>query len=251
MNENKFTGRADIYAKYRPTYPDSYIEYLYSKAGFQKSSIIADVGSGTGIFSKLLLMKGSFVYGVEPNEDMRKVAAQELAGYKNFVSVPQSAESTGLNDRSVDFVTVAQAFHWFDRQKFKAECKRILKENGLVSLAWNCRDMTSEFVIKCDELNRTYCPSYKGFSGGMKSESPEEYAEFFEDGICDYQVFQNDLMFDLNGFIGRSLSASYAPQAGAENYESYVSGLILLFDRYSNSGCLRMPNLTRAYTGGV
>jgi SAM-dependent methyltransferase len=251
MNESKFTGRASIYAKYRPTYPDAFIEYLYTKIGFQKSSIIADVGSGTGIFSKLLLTKGSFVFGIEPNEDMRKVAVQELVGYKNFASVPQSAESTGLNDRSVDFITVAQAFHWFDRQKFKVECKRILKDNGKVVLVWNSRDMASEFVIACDELNRSYCSDYKGFSGGMKSESPEEYCDFFKDGICDYQVFRNDLVFDLDGFIGRSLSASYAPQAGAENYEPYVTGLKLLFDRYSSSGCLRMPNLTRAYIGGV
>ncbi len=251
MNEYKFTGKADIYAKYRPTYPDAFLDYLYSKVGFQKDSVLADIGSGTGILTKLLLGKGSFVYGVEPNEDMRKAAEQELAGYKNFASVPASAESTGLNDCSVDFITVAQAFHWFDLKEFKAECQRILKEDGKAVLVWNCRDMHSEFVQKCDELNRAYCKDYKGFSGGMKSESPQEYSDFFKGGMCDYKVFQNDLMFDLDGFIGRSMSASYAPKNGTENHEPYVTGLKRLFERYGDSGHLRMPNLTRAYIGGV
>ena len=251
MNENKFTGRAEIYLKHRPTYPDAFIEYLYSKVGFQEDSVIADIGCGTGILTKLLLGKGSFVYGVEPNADMRKAAEQELAQYKNFASVPQSAESTGLYDRSIDFVTAAQSFHWFDRQKFKAECQRIMKENGKAVLVWNSRDMSSAFVQKCDELNRAYCPDYKGFSGGMNHDSPEEFAGFFKDGMYDHMVFPNDLVFDLNGFIGRSLSASYAPKEGAETYEPYVSGLKQLFEKYSDSGSLRMPNRTRAYIGRV
>lgn len=251
MNENKFTGRADIYAKHRPSYPEAFIEYLYSKAGFNKDSVIADIGSGTGILTQLLLGKGSFVYGVEPNADMRKAAEQELAQYKNFASVNQSAESTGLKDRSVDFVTAAQAFHWFDRQKFKAECQRILKEKGKAVLVWNSRDMSNEFVQKCDELNRAYCPDYKGFSGGMNHDSSGAFADFFKDGLYDCVVFQNDLMFDLNGFIGRSLSASYAPKEGADHYEPYVSGLKQLFELYGDSGSLRMPNLTRTYIGCV
>jgi SAM-dependent methyltransferase len=250
-NENKFTGRAEIYAKHRPNYPDAFIEYLYSKAGFQKDSVIADIGSGTGILTKRLLIKGSYVYGVEPNDDMRRVAKLELAQYNNFSSVPKAAENTGLNDRSVDFVTVAQAFHWFDRQKFKVECQRILKANGKVVIVFNCRDMSSQLVQECDELNRIFCPDYKGFSGGVKSVRPEEYADFFKDGVCDYKVFQNNLVFDLNGFIGRSISASYAPQAGAPNYETYVYGLKHLFERYSEAGILRMPNKTHAYIGKV
>lgn len=251
MNEDRFTGRADIYAKYRPTYPDSFIEYLYSQAGFQEGSIIADIGSGTGILTKLLLGKGSNVYGVEPNADMRKTAGQELAQYKNYVCVPASAESTGLNDRSIDFVTAAQAFHWFDRQKFKAECQRILKENGKAVLVWNSRDMASELVQRCDELNRAYCPDYKGFSGGADHVSPGAFSDFFKDGVYECVVFQNDLMFDLDGFIGRSLSASYAPQEGAADHKPYVTGLKQLFEKHADSGILRMPNLTRAYIGCV
>jgi 16S rRNA A1518/A1519 N6-dimethyltransferase RsmA/KsgA/DIM1 with predicted DNA glycosylase/AP lyase activity len=99
MNEEKFTGKADIYAKYRPTYPDSLMDYLYSQVGFQKSSVIADIGSGTGKFSQLLLQRGSLVYGVEPNEDMRRTAEKELSQYPDFISVDAPAESTGYAAR--------------------------------------------------------------------------------------------------------------------------------------------------------
>lgn len=251
MNEDKFTGKANTYTKYRPSYPDDLIKYLYSQVGLKKDSVIADIGSGTGILTRLLLLQNSFVYGVEPNEDMRKTAEDRLSEYKNFISVNASAENTGLSDLSIDFITVAQAFHWFDRQKFRIECKRILKEKGKVILVWNSRDVLSELVIKNDEINRKYCPGYMGFSGGMENNGPEEYRDFFKDGIYEYKVFNNDLIFDEDGFIGRNMSASYSPHHGTENYAPYISALKQLFERYSVSGYLRMPNLTRAYVGGV
>ena len=251
MNEEKFTGKADIYAKYRPTYPDSLMDYLYSQVGFQKSSVIADIGSGTGKFSQLLLQRGSLVYGVEPNEDMRRTAEKELSQYPDFISVDAPAESTGLEDSGIDFVTVAQAVHWFDRQRFRAVCKRILKEKGKVVLLWNMRDETSGLVRENEEIDRIYCPDFKGFSVGMGGESPEKYGDFFKDGICEYNVFPNDLVFDEEGFIGRNLSASYSPKVGEEKYQPYLSALKRLFAKYSNSGYLSMPNFTRTYVGEV
>ena len=151
----------------------------------------------------------------------------------------------------IHFVTVAQAFHWFDRQRFRAECKRILKEKGKVVLLWNMRDETSGLVRENEEIDRIYCPDFKGFSVGMGGESPEKYGDFFKDGICEYNVFPNDLVFDEEGFIGRNLSASYSPKVGEEKYQPYLSALKRLFAKYSNSGYLSMPNFTRTYVGEV
>jgi len=86
-NEERFSNKADIYKKYRPSYPKELIDYLYSQVGFRQDSIIADIGSGTGILSCLLLERGSLVYCVEPNADMRKVAEKDLSGFKNFTSI--------------------------------------------------------------------------------------------------------------------------------------------------------------------
>jgi len=77
-NEERFSSKADIYKKFRPTYPKELIDYLYAQTGFTKDSKIADIGSGTGIFSRLLLEKGSYVWCVEPNNEMRKMNCRNL-----------------------------------------------------------------------------------------------------------------------------------------------------------------------------
>jgi len=148
MNEERFTDKAELYKKFRPSYPKELLDYLYTQIGFSKDCIIADIGSGTGIFSRLLIERGSFVYCVEPNEDMRQTAEKELSVYKKFASVNGSDKNTGLQDANVDFITVAQAIHWFDRQMFKSECQRILKPDGKVVLVWNERDYENEIVKK-------------------------------------------------------------------------------------------------------
>jgi SAM-dependent methyltransferase len=251
MNEDKFTGLADTYAKYRPSYPEAFLEYLYSQVGLSENSVIADIGSGTGIFTELLLRQNSFVYGVEPNADMSGVARQALSKYEKFTPVSSSAENTGLKASSIDFITAAQAFHWFDRQKFKIECRRLLKENGKVILVWNSRDSASALVMENDALNYSYCPNFKGFSLGTRGETPEGYSDFFTDGICDYKVFENGLIFDEDSFIGRNLSGSYAPKAGSGSYQPYISALRRLFYKHNSSGLMHMPNLTKSFIGAV
>src|SRR5918993_4084691 len=130
----RFSSRADAYAKYRPGYPAGVVEILKSECGLTADSVVADVGSGTGILTELLLKNGNRVFGIEPNEAMRLFSEEALKDYQQFESVNGSAEATALPDDSVDIVVAAQAFHWFDRQKTKREFRRILKQNGWVVL---------------------------------------------------------------------------------------------------------------------
>lgn len=131
-NTNKFNGLADVYAAGRPTYPNSFIDTLYSQYGFSEESVIADVASGTGKFARLLLDRGSYVYCVEPNDDMRAQAAKELSGYSDVRIVNGTDAQTSLADHSVDFVTVAQAFHWFDPAHFRKECVRRVRPSSFL-----------------------------------------------------------------------------------------------------------------------
>lgn len=112
----RFSDRADVYAKYRPAYPPACIDFLTKQFLLTENSVVADIGSGTGLLSGLLIKKGCTVIGVEPNNDMRAQAEKELSNDR-FVSVDGTAESTHINDSSVDLVTVAQAFHWMDAKK--------------------------------------------------------------------------------------------------------------------------------------
>ena len=250
MNIEKFSGKASIYEKFRPEYPKEFIEYLYSNVGFNQSSIIADIGSGTGILTGQLLEKGSRVYGVEPNRDMRSRAEFRLSGFDRFTSVDGTAENTKLEDRSADFITVAQAFHWFDISAFKKECQRILRPNGLAVLVWNSRLSDSAIVIDNAEVFRKYCPEFKGFSGGIE-ERTSDFSVFFKEGSYTTKQFNNDISYDLEGFIGRSLSASYSPKKGDVSYDMFIAAVTDIFERYSFNGKVIIPNITRAYIGKV
>lgn len=130
----RFSKHAEYYDKYRPGYPESLLAYFDSEVGFSPKSIVADIGSGTGILSAMFLKNGNMVFGVEPNEDMRRIAEANLGSYPNFRSVDGSAESTNLRESSVDFITAGQSFHWFDRPRARKEFRRILRNEGWVVL---------------------------------------------------------------------------------------------------------------------
>ena len=249
MNEEKFTGKAEIYAKYRPSYTDEFIDYLYRDMGFKGSSRIADIGAGTGIFTELLLKRGSIVCLVEPNHDMFCTAKSKLAKYADCCYSNATAEETKLKDNSVDFVTAAQAFHWFQRDAFKEECKRILKPDGKVLLVWNSRVESAPMVLDNNEINKKYCINYKGFSAGNSVVNSEEYNDFFK--TVEYKEFDNNLYFSCDGFVGRNLSSSYAPKPGAENYLPYIKALEELFSKYERHGKVMMQHITVSYVGEV
>ena len=247
---DKFTNKAEIYAKYRPSYPLEYIEYLISEAGLNENCIIADIGSGTGILSRQLLERGLTVIGVEPNDDMRTVAEQTMKTDSRFISVKATAENTTINDKSIDLITVAQAFHWFDMEQFRLECQRILKQDGRVALVWNSRDGSSDVNKESAEICQKYCPNFKGFSGGME-ETPIVFQQFFKDGKYEFKYFRNDLRFNLDGFLGRYLSASYSPKKTDKEYKPFITALSNLFEKYSKDGEIVIPNITRSYLGRV
>ncbi len=245
-----FTDKADIYAKYRPSYPNEYIDYLLSANELNGDGIVADIGSGTGIFSRQLLERGLHVIGVEPNDDMRQKAEQSLKIHLRFKSIKATAENTTLTGNSVDLVTVAQAFHWFDKNAFKIECQRILKQKGKVALVWNSRDLTNPMIKENAEICQKTCSNFKGFSGGIE-ETPAVLNSFFKDGKYEFKKYQTDLFFDYEGFLGRNLSASYAPKKDDEEYKNFVFLLSELFEKYSKNGKVVLQNITRSYLGNV
>ena len=246
-NTNKFTGKATVYSNARPGYAPAFTSYL-SDIGIVKNSCVADIGSGTGIFSKVLLEMGCRVYGVEPNDDMRRESKESLAQFETFYPVDASEENTTLDENSIDFITVAQAFHWFDVAKFKLECNRILKNSGKVILIWNSRVMDSPLVIENEQIFKRFCKDFKGFSGGI-GYMDESIKTFF--GNFEVHRFQNDLYFDKSKFIGRNLSASYSLKETHLEYNSYIMHLNNLFDKYATDEKLIVPNETIAYIGQI
>ncbi len=244
-----FSGLANKYVVGRPTYASEFVEDLYSHFGFSKQSVIADIGSGTGKFAVQLLGKGSIVYCVEPNDDMRSAAIRELGEFEKFHAVKGTDKETNIAENSVDFITTAQAFHWFDVMAFQKECKRILRQEGMVFLIWNIRDMSHEMNQKCFEIYSKYCPRFKGFGGGIRKDDVR-IKQFFEN---DYKCleYDNPIYYDKNAFISRSLSGSYSLQEGDADFEKYEEALSRLFEEYAKDGILYMANKTIVYVGKI
>lgn len=249
-NTGKFTRKVADYVKYRPTYPDLFFKYLFDEVGLSPDACVADVGAGTGILTEPLAERVKTIYAVEPNRNMR-IACMESCGRNcSFVALDGTAEDTGIPDQSVDFITVAQAFHWFNRNRTHQEFTRILKPEGLVILVWNSRVPESALVVENDALCRKYCPDFIGFSGGRES-SIDQFIHFYRDNLYETRSYGNDRTLTLEAFIGSSLSASYAPLPEYDGYDAFVADLEILFERYQKNGLLTVPMRTWSYTGRI
>lgn len=246
-NTTRFDGKGEIYAKARPRYAAELFDYIKNELRIPEMSVFADIGSGTGIFSEQLLNNGYRVYAIEPNADMRKKAEEKLSIYKNFTSVNGADSNTTMPNQSVDCITTAQAFHWFDADAFKKECRRILKPYGKVIIVYNTRDESAECNKALADHHRKYCPDFKGFSKGI---TDEKCRAFFDDN-CDVFRADNSQIYDRQGYINRILSSSYSLREGDERFTEYMADINRLFDAFSNDGSLIVPMHTVAYIGTI
>ena len=246
-NTSKFTGKSGVYAASRPGYAEELFDFLEEKRILTGGCTVADIGAGTGKFTKQLLDRGYTVYAVEPNEDMRRTADGLLGGTRGFVSVNGCDAATGLPDASADCVTAAQAFHWFDRDAFARECRRILKPGGYAVLVYNNRDTATDVIRENMDICRTYCPGFVSFSHGLDG---IELEGFFRNGYETVR-FENDLTYDCGTFIRRMLSASYGLRETDDGYDGFIAALTALFEKYEENGRLRIPNHTLAYFGKI
>lgn len=233
----RFSNRVADYVRYRPGYPPEVIELLKHAAGLGKRSTVADVGSGTGIFSKLLLETDAEVFAVEPNSEMGAAAEAMLGNNPRFQSICASAEVTNLPDHSVDLIVAAQAFHWFDRQRARIEFTRILKPGGAIALIWNVRLTDGPaFLRDYEKLLLRFAPDY----AQVRHENVDAGAlrEFFLNGVFEKHAFPNAQTFDFAGVQGRLLSCSYAPAAGDPLHHPMMAELRRIFDRHQSSGAV-------------
>ena len=243
----RFSSRVENYIRYRPHYPQGVIELLRTNCALTGNSIVADIGSGTGILSELFLANGNQVFGVEPNAAMRHAAESLLATETRFQSVDGTAEHTGLLDACADFVAAGQAFHWFQRDDAKREFKRVLKPAGWVVLVWNERtSAASAFGDAYEQLLIEYATDYEVVN--QRSMSANLLAEFFT-GDHVSRTLANSQHFDFDGLNGRLMSSSYAPELGHPKHDAMVAALRKIFDTHQTNGKVMFAYDTNVYAG--
>jgi SAM-dependent methyltransferase len=250
MNDptRRFSTRVDNYVKSRPGYPPEILTLLAEQCGLAIDSVIADIGSGTGPLAELFLRHGNPVIGVEPNREMREAGERLLREYSRFRSLDGTAEATGLHDASVDFVTVGQAFHWFDRRAARVEFARILRPEGFVVLVWNNRRAGTPLLEAYEQLLRDYA-SEEYAKVGHCNVAEEAIGDFFAPGTFQVAVFPNQQRFDLGGLRGRLLSSSYTPEIGDARHAPMLERLTAIFDAHQSDGKVVFEYDTQVFYG--
>lgn len=243
----RFGDRVADYAQARPGYPPALTEWLIAQARLEADAVVADLGSGTGLFTRDLLAAGLRVHAVEPNAPMRAEAERSLSSALGFMSQAGTAEATGLATASVDLVTAAQAFHWFDLEAARAEARRILKPGASAALIWNVRRIDSAFAQDYEALLMTHCPAYA--AGQPHQAAPAEIRRFFAGGAPLAASFATEQHFDFAGLRARLLSSSYTPKADDPARTPLLDALQALFARHEAAGRVSFGYDTRAYLG--
>ncbi len=240
--------------QYRPHYPQTLVDLLLNEQYIKPNSLIADIGSGTGISAQLFLQNNFKVIGVEPNKEMR-LAAEEILKESSekgqFVSINANAEHTGIEDNSVDLVIAAQAFHWFDKEKFKAECKRILKPGAHVALVWNDRQTdTNDFLKLYEEFLQMFATDYKVVNHKNFQDKSIFDTFFGENNYKEYTLPYHQDVY-LLGMRGRVLSSSYMPNETHPDYQHMMYVLRKIYQRYQENNKVRLKYDTRIYIGTI
>jgi SAM-dependent methyltransferase len=247
----RFSDRVENYVRYRPGYPPEVMRTLTTECGLAPRHAVADIASGTGIWTRMLLENGNPVFGVEPNAEMREAGERLLAAFPQFTgkftSVAGTAEATTLADQSVNFVTAAQAAHWFDRQQSRSEFVRILKPGGWLVLLWNERltDSTA-FLREYEQLLVKYGTDYQEV---RHERTTSAVNEFFDPAPFEERRFEMRQEFDYAGVEGRLLSSSYVPGPEHPQYARMLRELRRMFDAHEAQDRVAFDYETRVFFG--
>lgn len=244
----RFGDRVADYVRHRPSYPPALIGFLRARGYLPPNARVADIGAGTGISSALFLEAGCKVLAVEPNAAMRAAAQHALGRRNGFHVVDGRAEATTLGDGSIDLISAAQAFHWFDSDAVRVEWRRILRRRGVVAVYWNSRRLDgSPFLQGYERLLREFGTDY----AEVAERHPDDAAmsRWFGPGLREQVEFANAQRLDFDGLRGRLLSSSYAPPIGHPRHAAMISALRALFDATAHAGEVELAYRTRLFVG--
>jgi len=233
-NENQFKGKAQFYNS-RPSYPQKCIDYLINKFGLNSDSVIADIGAGTGILTKPFLDFGCSVYAVEPNKDMFSELNNNLSQYENIKFLNTTAENTDIPIFSCDAVVVGTAFHWFDKEIFRAECKRILKNNKYIALLRIANNTEADKQI--EKINH------------YLEQDLNDAKAFFGEGFMEHVCFEYTQSFDEERYIHHLLSSATAPLPNDASFDKYVNKCRNVFRKHFGNGIAELPFVVNCYIG--
>lgn len=212
---------------------------LRRECGLDGDSRIVDVAAGTGLLTEVFLEAGFAVTAVEPNAEMRAACSALKANYENLQIVDGTAEATGLPDASADLITVAQAMHWFDLEKTKAEFARILRPGRCCAVIYNNRRPGGDpFHEGYERLLKEFGIDYVNVK--QQHMGRKRLAAFFAPAEMKCESFPNPQEFGEEELLGRVLSSSYMPQPGQPGFQPMKAAVLRLFAETERDGKVAM-----------
>ena len=235
----RFSGRVASYKRYRPGYPAEIVDLLRRDCALSSDATIADVAAGTGLLTEVFLAAGFTVTAVEPNDEMRAACSELEQQYPKFRCVAGTAEATGLPDDSIDLITVAQAMHWFDLDRTRAEFARILKPGGWCAVLYNNRRLSGDaFHEAYEQFLLDFGIDYKAVKEAHVGR--KRLAQFFAPSPMKCESLLNAQPLTLDALQGRVLSSSYIPQPGHLRFPDMQAALEKLFADHARDGAVIM-----------
>ena len=229
-----FSSKAEKYARYRWDYAPQAIQAIFDDAHITRASSIADIGAGTGILTRHFVGRAGLVFAVEPNPEMRRLAAKALPPDASCTIIDASAEATTLADHSVDLVAVAQAIHWFDPEPTRAEFLRILKPGGWLAVLRNYN--TDDQLGKATDGLLT---PENGVDFSRITGSPDKKFYYGHEAF-QTRTFPFSSQQNWEEFIGSLLTASYMPDEDHPLYKNLESAARRVFEGFSADGWLEV-----------
>lgn len=237
--EHLFCDKAADYQRSRAGYPRRLLADLAERMGFDPSWRVAELGSGTGLLSEMLLQAGNAVAAVEPNDDMRRAAESRLGGHAGFTSVAAAAEQTGLAAGSIDLIVSAQSFHYFDQARAMAEFRRLLSPRGTVLVLWNAFDQDMPSWQAFFDLQRRHAAK-PDLVRRRDFARDERLAEFFAPEGYAFWILRHDQPLDQAGLEGLLFSLSYMPQRGDAGAAALCQAVAEFIGRHGDGGVYRL-----------
>lgn len=235
----RFTGRVESYRRFRPRYPAQIVELLRQECGLRSDAVIVDVAAGTGLLTEVFLAAGFQVTAVEPNAEMRAACSELEQSSTKLRCIAGTAEDTGLPRQSADLITVAQAMHWFDLERARAEFKRILKPDGWCAVIYNHRQMGGDaFHDAYEELLRKFGVDYASVQ--QQHVDKARLAGFFAPAEMKRATFANSQTLTREGFEGRIFSSSYIPRPGQERFDAMQAEIGRIFEEHQTKSQVTM-----------
>ncbi len=229
----RFTGRAEAYARHRPSYPAEAIDAVFDGLGDPNDAIVVDVGAGTGISARLFADRGATVFAIEPNAAMRQAAVP----HPRVTWHDGVAHRTGLDGKSADVAVACQAFHWFATPETMREFARIARRR--IAVVQYERDECDPFTRAYGEVVRYYATDDTEALRAAAFPAFERNAP----GRAWRREFPARQRLTVEGVLGRAASASYVPHDGPA-HQALERDLRAAFARYERDGAVTLAMVT-------